>query len=231
MKIAVLVAMLLCADIFAEKSPLAHYYRFDGNEIIDSIGGCNGKVARLQQAEGLYGKALYFPKQDDPNARNVACGVSIPIASDTFVNPFTATLWVKLDENSTYRQFKELLSLGGERGPGFRLTYFYNSLAARTGDGKNVHTVSTNSSTVLLPLKRWFQVAVVYDGEYCIIYIDAVQKAKDKIQFTLGKGPLSVGTYRSGYAYPAQGALDELKIYKGALSHSALVEAYLAELK
>ena len=129
----------------------------------------------------MYGKALYFPKQDDPNARNVACGVSIPIAPDTFVNPFTVTLWVKLDENSTYRQFKDLLSLGGERGPGFRLTYFYISLVARTGDGKNVLTVSTNSSTVLLPLKRWFQVAVVYDGEYCTLYIDAVQKARESL--------------------------------------------------
>ena len=149
----------------------------------------------------------------------------MPITPETFTNPFTVTLWVKLDANSNFRLFKELLCLGSERGPGFRLTYFYNSLIARTGDGKKVYTVSTNSATVLLPLDRWFQVAVVYDGEFCSLYIDAVQKAKDKIQFTLGKGSLSVGTY------PTQGALDELKIYKGALSHSALVEAYLAELK
>ena len=231
MRIAFLVATLLCTGIFAEELPMAHYYRFDGSEIIDSVGGGKGRVERLQQVEGLYGKALYFPKLDDSRARNEACGVSIPIAPETFTNPFTTTLWVKLDENSSYRQFKELLCLGGERGPGFRLTYFYNSLAVRTGDGKKVLSVSTNSSTVLLPLKRWFQVAVVYDGEYCSLYIDAVLRARDKIQFTLGKGTLSVGTYRNGYAYPAQGILDELKIYKKALSHSALVEAYLAELK
>ena len=231
MRLAVLLVTLLCVGSMAEELPLAHYYRFDGSEIMDSVGGCKGKAERLQLVEGLYGKALYFPKQENPNARNEACGVSIPIAPETFTKPFTVTLWVKLDENSNFRQFKELLCLGGERGPGFRLTYFYNSLAARTGDGKNVQTVSTNSSTVLLPLNRWFQVAVVYDGEYCGLYIDAVLKARDKIQFTLGKGTLSVGSYRSGYAYPAQGALDELKIYKGALSHSALVDAYLAELK
>ena len=231
MKTALIAATMLCAGIIAEELPLAHYYRFDGSEIKDSVGGCNGKSVRLQQADGVYGKALYFPKQENPNARDEACGVSMPIAPETFTNPFTVTLWVKLDANSSFRQFKELLCLGGERGPGFRLTYFYNSLIARTGDGKKVYTVSTNSSTVLLPLDRWFQVAVVYDGEYCSLYIDAVLKARDKIQFTLGKGSLSVGSYRSGYAYPAQGALDELKIYKGALSHSALVEAYLAELK
>ena len=231
MRIAVLVASLLCAGIFAEEVSLAHHYRFDGSEIIDSAGGCNGRVSRLQQTEGLYGKALYFPKQDDPNARNLACAVSIPVSSDIFVNPFTATFWLKLDENSTYRQFKDLLSLGGERGPGFRLTYFYNSLNVRTGDGKKVVSVNTNSSTVLLPLKRWFQVAVVYDGENCSLYIDAVQKAKGKIQFTKGTKPLSVGTYSNGYAYPAQGAIDELKIYKGAMPHSMLVDAYLSELK
>ena len=231
MRLAVLLVTLLCVGVMAEELPLAHYYRFDGSEMLDSIGGGKGKAERLQQTEGLYGKALYFPKQENPNARNEACGVSLPIAPETFTNPFTVTLWVKLDENSNYRQFKELLCLGGERGPGFRLTYFYNSLAARTGDGKKVQAVSTNSSTVLLPLNRWFQVAVVYDGEYCGLYIDAVLKARDKMQFTLGKGSLSVGSYRSGYAYPVQGALDELKIYKGALSHSALVEAYLAELK
>ena len=231
MKTALIVATMLCTGIIAGELPLAHYYRFDGSEIIDIVGGCNGKSVRLQQTEGVYGKALYFPKQEDPNARNEACGVSIPIAPETFTAPFTATIWVKLDANSNFRQFKELLCLGGERGPGFRLTYFYNSLAVRTGDGKKVLSVGTNSSTVLLPLNRWFQVAVIYDGEYCGLYIDAVLKAREKIQFTLGKGTLSVGTYRNGYAYPAQGALDELKIYKGALSHSALVDAYLAELK
>lgn len=127
--------------------------------------------------------------------------------------------------------FKDLLCIGKERGPGFRLTYFYNSLHFRSGDGQKATTVATNSSTVLLPVKRWFQIAAVYDGETANIYIDGVLKASGKIQLTLGKGPLSVGTYGNGYAYPAQGAIDELKIYDVALSHPQIVDAFLQEMK
>ena len=207
-----------------------HHYRFDGTAIVDAVGGCNGKAVRLAQAEGLSGKALYFP-QTDKKAHHAVCGVTIPVPPQTFVNPFTVTLWMKLDDTRDYRQFRELLFLGGGRGPGFRLTYFYNSLGARTGDGKKVVSVGTNSSTVVVPSGRWCQVAVVYDGERCRIYLDAVLKAEGAIRFTQGKGLLSVGSYNNGYTYPLQGALDELKIYGKALDAAEVAEAFLAEMR
>jgi len=228
--IVMLLGILGTGLLLAQSAPM-HYYRFDGEAIVDSVGDCHGKVARLMQADGFYGKALYFPAAGD-SERNVACAVSIPIPPETFTKPFTATLWLKLDEKNSYRFFKDLLCLGRERGPGFRLTYFYNSLSLRSGDGKVVGpTVGTNSSTVLLPLKRWFQVAVTYDGEKGSIYLDGVLKASGKINLSLGKGALSVGTYANGYAYPVQGAIDELKIYGTALTHSQIVDAYLREMK
>ena len=227
--VLLLFLTLVTGCLLAQTAPKYHY-RFDDEALTDSIGACNGKVQRLKLVEGLYGKAYYFPAEDS-QARNVACSTAIPIPPEFFTKPFTATLWLKLDENNSYRIFKDLLCIGRERGPGFRLTYFYNSLHFRSGDGKKPTTVATNSSTVLLPVKRWFQIAAVYDGENASIYIDGVLKASGPIQLTLGKGALSVGTYNNGYAYPAQGAIDELKIYDVALSHSQIVEAFLQEMK
>ena len=230
MKHVLLLFLTLATGCLLAQATPKYHYRFDDEALTDSIGACNGKVQRLKLVEGLYGKAYYFPAEDS-QARNVACSTAIPIPPEFFTKPFTATLWLKLDENNSYRLFKDLLCIGKERGPGFRLTYFYNSLHFRSGDGKKPTTIATNSSTVLLPVKRWFQIAVVYDGETASIYIDGVLKASGKIQLTLGKGPLSVGTYGNGYAYPAQGAIDELKIYDVALSHPQIVEAFLQEMK
>ena len=221
---------LVVAAMGVHAVPPLHHYRFDGGAITDSAGGCHGKVKRLAQTEGLYGKALYFP-QTDKKEHNVVCGVSIPIPPETFAKPFTVTLWVKLDDNKDFRQFRELLFLGGGRGPGIRLTYFYNSLAARSGDGKKVVSVGTNSSRVVVPTGRWCQVAVAYDGAHCRIYLDAVLKAEGAIVFTQGKGALSVGSYNAGYTYPLQGALDELKIYGKALDAAEIAAAFLAEMK
>lgn len=229
-RIAWAFLILCCVALSAAPVAPKYHYRFDGGEIVDSVSGCNGKVVRLQQVDGLYGKALYFPAQDK-NARNVACGVYIPIPADTFAKPFTLTMWLKFDKNSDYRMFKELFCIGRERGPGMRITYFYNSLGVRTGDGKKVSQVGTNSSTVLLPLEQWFQVAVVYDGTLCRIYIDAMEKASGEIKLIAGKGNCSVGTYANGYAYPMQGAADELKVYDKALTAAEIADAYMNEMK
>ena len=222
------MALLAAGAVFAA-SP-SHHYRFDGAAIVDCAGGCNGTVKRLRQAAGLSGQALYFP-QTEKKARNTVCGVAIPVSPETFARPFTVTLWVRLDNTGDFRQFRELLFLGGGRGPGFRLTYFSNSLCARSGDGKTVVSVGTNSSTVIVPTERWCQVAVAYDGKTCRIYLDAVLKAEGAIVFTRGKGALSVGSYNSGFCYPLQGALDELKIYGKALEAAEIAEAFLAEMR
>lgn len=227
-----LIILVMAAGVsLSADSALKHHYRFDEAKMLDSAGSCHGTVSRLCQTEGLYGKALYFARPADPKARNVFCTVSLPVPPAFFAKPFTVTLWYKPDAKNSYRDFKDLLSLGGELGPGIRLTYFYNSLFFRSGDGKKVFSMGTNSSQTVLPVNRWNQIAVVYDGETGRLYLNGVLKAEKKLKLLPGKGNLTVGTFGNGYAYPAQGALDELKIYGKALSAVEISDAFAAEMK
>lgn len=227
---------LLCVLLFvglAECGECAAHWGFDegnGEVVLDTVGGLKARVLRPDWVAGREGTALRFTIEPGSQARNMTCGVSLPVPAELFQGPFTVALWLKLAPHGPYREFKELLNFGGERGPGFRITYFYGSVFFRSGDGKQVSSVSTNPSSVFLGEERWLHVAGVYDGKEGRLYLNGERVASGPLALTQASGNLSVGSYRSGYAYPLHGAIDDLKIYGRALDDADVSSLYLNEM-
>lgn len=212
--------------------PRSHW-RFDETgkkEVSDSSGSATGSISREDSVEGISGKAFHFAKYP-PSARNKACSVVLPLAPEQFIQPFTFTLWFKLDKENSYSEFKDIIGNCGDRGPGFRITYFYNCLCFRTGDGKAVQEIKTNAATINLPAERWIHLAAVYDGKTASLYLDGALVATGPLTLTKAARKVTVGSITYGYAYPLQGSVDEVKFFDSPLTSEEVAEIYFKELR
>ena len=222
---------------------LLGYWEFDtgqGNVALDSAPARrNGVVKNLSHGakwvDGVKGKALYlFTPSDKADYHKCGC-VVIPEFKYDFSKGFTIECWLKLNEKKQdWARFHEILTNTlRDRGPGFRWLFFYGSAQLRSGDGVNTSPgASSNQSKVHIPNNSWFHLALTFDGENSIIYLDGQVIAKSSalrtLSITSGDGKLSVGAYRYGYAYSLDGAIDELKIYSRPLSETEIILSYNA---
>ena len=215
----------------ADAKPIGHW-RFNEGEG-STIAGMNasppGTLSRLNEntrwVNGRSGHALHFGGEH--KRRNVFGAVTMIMKPEIVTKPFTIEIWVKFDKDAPQREFKDIIGNSAERGPGFRLTYFYGSLQFRTGDGKEVKHVGTNSSQTIIPGDAWVFLALVYDGKTGRIYVNGEEKAAGELVLTQGNKILSVGAFRSGMAYPMCGAVDEVTIYDYARGCEEITESYL----
>jgi len=148
-----------------------------------------------------------------------------------FTKPFSIEILMKLNADAGYRDFKDIIGCcDGERGPGFRVSIFYNKILLRSGDGKTVRDIASNPALCGLKPDTWQLVTVTYDGKEGAIYLDGVEVAREAWQIAPAKcRDLSIGCFRIGYAYPLQGAIDYVELYDKTLTAEEVAETYLAE--
>lgn len=227
-----------CAVLGAGEIPQpAAHWTFDtpdAKTIAPAIGKFSGRLIPgfgYEFVAGLQGQALSFG-DTLPAADATAGAMVIPNTALDATRPFTVTMTFKLAEvarqGAGYRAFKDLFTNTGTRGPGFRITVFYGMILCNSGDGKTAVSVRTEPAKVALPVGRYLQLAVTFDGKVLTIYLDGAPVASGEIMITESKRNWFVGSM-DGKSYAFPGAIDDLAIYPVALTAGEIAELYLKE--
>jgi hypothetical protein len=230
-----------CADPDSRSEDgLVAYWRFDedvGETVKDSSGrGHDGKiVGEARRVQGRVGKAVYVGGQK-------GSGVVIPDADDlNCTAAITVETWIKPDKLTREATY-DIISKGGDRGPGYRLLVSWAALRMRSGEGPGKDCWEVAGRFALTPMTWgiWHHVAATYDGQVYKLYLDGIEVAdggmlrrgKDTTildgaahPITVDHRPLSIGSYSGGYAYVFRGAIDEVKIFSRAKSAAEVFQS------
>lgn len=221
------------ANLFGAGEPFAawNFDQVQDQIISPAVGKWSLKLlnpANVKHIDGKNGKAVAFLGAD--KERGTVGGAYVSGFSFDCTQPFTIEVVFKLNADSGYRNFKEIICFSdGERGPGLRVTVFYDKIVMGSGDGKASYSVATDASKTAITKDKWHFLTLTYDGKTASIYWDGVLAASKEMAITKGKyNALFLGSLRNAYAYALQGAIDELKFYNYAKTAAETAEAFLA---
>jgi len=224
--IAVLVLFLAVGVITAgaadkktvKEDGLVAYWSFDegkGTAVKDLSGNGNNLEIENQWTKGKVGSALLFEGNDSI--------ISIEDQENfTFENGFSIMAWIKVNDESDYQSV-------------FNNCQFFLRKDAPEEGGKLSIFLSSSScepraSTIdALETDKWYCAAATWNGKDLKIYLDGVFQSQqersdmlcDAVTATIGGGQLG-STNTNGW----KGAIDELKIYRKALTEKQIKEYY-----
>ena len=182
-----------------------------------------GEKDSAKKVPGIYGQAVHC--SGDYESRRHNGGLITTVKPEIFTAPFTLELWVKFDDKINYRNSRQIAGNGGDRGPGFRLAYWYNQFWVISGDGKKM--ISAESPrTLVVPKDQWLHLVLAYQKDEVVLYMNAKEILRKKMTLTLGRPALTIGSHRSGFAYPLNGAVDEIKIYNTVLKEDEITDHF-----
>ena len=217
----------------AEPAPeplLIAHWSFDegkGLETADVSG--NGNHATIAKSsvgtkwvEGRTGNALAFSGNQETRGEN-GCVAVKGMGKHDFGKGLTVEAWIKpskaMRREGTYEIVTNTVS---DRGTGFRFRASWDALQLVSGEGGEGETwgAGSNASKTRLAKEVWHHVAGTYDGSVFRVYLDGeeVGASEPDLKLTRGRGVVSIGAYRDGYAYGFEGVIDDVRIYDGALS-------------
>lgn len=216
-----IVIVLLVSSIFvslpvtfAAKEGLILYLPFDGNTEDASGSGNNGEVnGKAKWTDGKFGKAMEF---------DGATHIEIPDKPDSGfdnVSGFTVEVWVKQSAHHDNGIVVKLTTAGQHWPCSYNLETWSDQLAYF-----GVGTDTGQWATSKYPLNEWFHFAGVFDAGKEHVYVNGklggtVSDPSDTIPDS--DQPVYVGCVDPN-SYPFTGSLDELAIYKRALSEAEI---------
>ena len=186
----------------------------EGNIVADSSGnGHEGEiVGDLSWVAGKSNSALEFP----------GGYVSIPHSDNLTLTTFSITAWVKLANPGAYQALVEKGAVAGD---------VRNYYLAVTPDGllyggfKGANGWNSCVAETVVD-EEWRYIAVTYDMESILTYVDGESSS----EITLGQeggidplqndAPVTFGVTNTAGGEPAQGIIDEVGIFNGALSEA-----------
>lgn len=236
----ILMFFCLIFSIFSE-SKLVFYCSFDNEDAKDLIGGQIGEIKGGKFVEGKIGKGIYFGGKE----KEAECVIFKELAKDRFFQdfeggPFTISVWIKPDSIEKHNRPYEILNTASDIGPGWRLTYAWRMIIFRTGTGKRdaegkgeYWEVKTEHTAIdrVMP-DTWNHIVVVRNEEGILsLYLNGKKVAESEKKFDIipSNRFLTIGAYIGGYACGFKGVIDEIKIYKGALSPDEILKEYMVE--
>ena len=204
-----------------------------GNTAHDSINDNNGKIYGASWTTGISGAALRFDNRDDyieiPN-KNGIYNLVDSWAIMAWVKPYTMG-WDSRNDPIIWK-----IARNGRNEDTFYIAWTRgNKFVAgleRSSDGRDFSVVSHPH-----PPNHWYHVTGVYDGRKLLIYVDGRlegEKVIGKVVAYTGPAPLRIGNILNsnhGYRGVFNGLIDEVRIYKGALSASQIREVYASYQK
>lgn len=173
----------------------------------------NGNTATVLGAtwltSGRFTSGLSFDGVDD--------GVSLPVTESlALTDAFTIEGWIRLAPGSSSTRL--IAQLPGSGGDGLRVMGDGRLRFGVTLGGVNADASSPSSLTP----DTWIHVGASYDGAIVRLYVDGVQVATKAATGALaGDQSMWIGRARGG-DHPFMGAIDEIRIYRRALSASEL---------
>lgn len=170
--------------------------------------------------DGIAGKALEF-KPEAQSGFTIANSETLNLAEG-----LTVMAWVKpTEQNGT----AEILCMKGDKSgdppwPGWRIRFSWSRIMFEFGttDGRESSALSPDWS---VPVGFWSHVAATYDGKAIRIYVNAVLAAEQSVEGTMAPQPrpgILANYIGRKDAYPFQGAIDDVKVFAGALSQDEI---------
>ena len=234
MKKNVSLLLAVCAaTLGAEIAPVVSFdfEKFENGKIYSADKKYTGTVRTpeaVKQTDGKLGKALKFQGKYKGNK---AGAILVRNFKFDFTKSFTIEALVKFDDQISHKLQRELFSVAdGERGPGVRVTFYYNSISLRSGDGKKLQSAGTSHNQTAVSSEEWHLLTMTYDGKTLYAYLDGVLSSKKAIAIknTVKNRILSLGSYKNGFCYPLHGDLDDLKFYNVCKSPAEVAEKYIS---
>ena len=232
-KYAFLGLIFSAAVAAAEAVPVVafNFDKVENGKVPASIGKYTGSIIRpdnVKSVPGKDGNALHF---SGGYKGSKAGALIVRNFKFDFTKPFTVEALVKFDDKISHKNNREVFNIAeGERGPGIRFNFYYNSFAFRTGDGKKLGGVGTSNVKVKVSADEWHLATATYDGKTLKFYFDGILAGEKAVAVTNAtkNNTLSIGSYKSGFCYPLQGAVDDLKFYNVCKSDSEVAEKYIS---
>ena len=232
-KFAFLSLIFSAAMLAAEAVPVAafNFDKLENGKVPASIGKYTAAVIRpdnVKLVPGKTGNALHI---SGAYKGSKAGALIVKNFKFDFSKPFTVEAVVKFDDKISHKNNREVFNIAdGERGPGVRFNFYYNSFAFRTGDGKKLGGVGTSNIKVKVSADEWHLATATYDGKLLKFYFDGVLAGEKSITVTnaVKNNILSIGSYKSGFCYPLHGAVDDLKFYNVCKNASEVAEKYIS---
>jgi len=227
------LCLLLCLSSACLAQELVAHWPFDsaaGNVLPDAAAnGHDATYASKDGAapalvEGMHGQALQMTAAQEQYL-TVAGSEAL-----NFDGPFSVMAWIKpTARNATY----EIACFKGDKSgdppwPGWRLRYFWARATLQLGapDGAEPTLSSAEWS---VPAGFWSHVASTWDGQKMHLYINGVERAVSDYAGTIApqakSRPMILGNYlgrKNAYAF--DGLMDDIRIYKGALTEDQVFE-------
>ena len=179
-----------------------------GTSVADASGtGNNGSTANTSWAMGKYGSALSF--------NGSSSRVTIPdTASLHLTNAMTLEAWV--EKTATNANWRDVIYKGNDN-------YYLESSSSpgnRPAGGATIGATSAETfGTATLATNTWAHLAVTYDGNAVLLYVNGSQVASTPKtgSITTSTNPLTIGS-DSFYGQYFQGLIDEVRVYNVALT-------------
>ncbi|MFW6437418.1 MAG: LamG domain-containing protein [Armatimonadota bacterium] len=224
MHVLLVVALSACAAFAQAPAPVA-YWSMDevADGVVADVSG-NGHDATAHGADdsvpevipGVVGDALRFQRDLEQYLLvENGEGLQAPEA-------MTVMAWIRPAQRQGAH---EIIGNKGDKSgeppwPGWRLRYFWARLILQygTADGEEPQVSTENWS---IDPGFWHHVAVTYDGERLAAYINCTLSAEVEVDAPIMPRDRSfvIGNYpgrKNAYAF--DGAIDELKVFDGALT-------------
>ncbi|HBU06635.1 MAG TPA: hypothetical protein DEB09_00965 [Candidatus Magasanikbacteria bacterium] len=137
----------------------------------------------------------------------------------------TLEAWIKPEVNSNYTSGMQTIV---SKGTNYELD-LYNSGVLRGGiTNKTGQRITVNSPTNAVKMNDWNHVAMTYDGQLIKLYVNGI-KVAEKVQtglISLNNYEVTIGNLRKDLAIYYQGVMDQVKIYKTALTPTEVLTNY-----
>ena len=235
MNTTVSIAVAISA-ICLDASTLEGWWRFAENAgsiaFDDSVNGRSATldtdhVVRLRDAPGR--GAIWFGETGASGGRQAVSYASVrEFPAIALSNSFTVTAWIRPEALTAYAPIVVQTADPVEWKDGFGLFMAENgALGAFAGGGADEDFISAGT----LPTNTWSHVALVCNGSRLAVYIDSREiAAKNDLRRTFsGHRPTTLvfGTIFDGLVSQAYvGAISDVRIWSGALSHSQIAGVY-----
>ncbi|WP_433745111.1 S-layer homology domain-containing protein [Falsibacillus pallidus] len=209
------------------KDEMVLHLAFDGNVTDSSTYANNGVVdyGNVSYVDGIIGEAIQFKGTDDPGRIKVVNNPSLQ-----FTNKFTIAYWLRVDD-----------SKGQEGNFGHYVNPGIQSVFSKDTDNSKLNSLifmsSADNGSVRFDVAEasvtkgvWAHIAFVIDGNKIVKYyngqfVNEMGKENPFSFTTANTKDLYIGYQGNGW-YPLYGTLDDLRIYKDALTSDEIQQLY-----
>jgi hypothetical protein len=208
-------------------------WKFDeasGQVVYDESGNDNnGRIYGASWIEGKRGTALSFDGEGNY--------VDVMHSSTPYFNSVTVMAWVKLRTFPGYDGGVSMIVAKGTddaQNGHFGLHQYYQGHSSTNPAIFHFYLRENNQfyavdGTTHIVLGEWYHVAGTYDGSVLKLYVNGVLEDEETINVTRTHNieNLQIGALRMPkYAYWTDGAIDEVEVYKRALTAQEILEHF-----